>query len=68
MRSSAVPDRVTARQVTVNGKTVKAVQGQRMRDAVRASGAKIEYGCEEVGSGRFPRADECIRDHQHGFG
>lgn len=35
-------------QVTVNGKTVKAVQGQSLREAVRVSGAKIEYGCEKV--------------------
>lgn len=35
-------------QVTVNGRVVKAVQGQRLRDAVGASGAKIEYGCEKV--------------------
>lgn len=36
-------------QVTVNGKTVKAVQGQRLRDVVLAAKAKIEYGCEKVG-------------------
>lgn len=35
-------------QVTVNGKTIKAVQGQRLRDIVLASKAKIEYGCEKV--------------------
>lgn len=38
----------TLLQVTVNGKTVKAVQGQRLRDAVAAARAKIEYGCEKV--------------------
>lgn len=38
-------------QVTVNGKTVKAVQGQRMRDIIAATGAKIEYGCEKVSDG-----------------
>lgn len=41
-------------QVTVNGKTVKAVQGQRLRDAIAATGAKIEYGCEKV-------SDECYK-------
>ena len=37
-------------QVTVNGKTIKAVQGQRLRDVVLAAKAKIEYGCEKVRS------------------
>ncbi|CAM9333900.1 unnamed protein product [Ectocarpus sp. 8 AP-2014] len=33
--------------VTVNGKTIQAVQGQRLRDVVLAAKAKIEYGCEK---------------------
>ncbi|CAM9215653.1 unnamed protein product [Ascophyllum nodosum] len=33
--------------VTVNGRTVKAIQGQRLRDVVAAAKAKIEYGCEK---------------------
>eukprot|EP00752_Nemacystus_decipiens_P012445 g11026.t1 len=33
--------------VTVNGKTIKAFQGQRLRDVVSAAKAKIEYGCEK---------------------
>ena len=35
-------------QVTVNGKTIQAVQGQRLRDVVLAAKAKVEYGCEKV--------------------
>ncbi|CAN0088088.1 unnamed protein product [Discosporangium mesarthrocarpum] len=37
--------------VTVNGKTVQAVQGQKLRDVVKASGAKIEYNCSQGNCG-----------------
>ncbi|CAM9465160.1 unnamed protein product [Choristocarpus tenellus] len=33
--------------VTVNGRKVQAVQGQKLRDVVKASGAKIEYNCSK---------------------
>lgn len=40
-------------QVTVNGKTIQAVQGQRLRDVVLAAKAKVEYGCEKVNERLF---------------
>ncbi|CAM9112400.1 unnamed protein product [Scytosiphon promiscuus] len=47
MKNPGLKNEPNTCMVTVNGKTIKAVQGQRLRDVVLAAKAKIEYGCEK---------------------